>query len=148
MTPTAGPPPLEFGPFRLDAMRRELRRGPDVLPLTPKVFDTLVALVERRERVAGKAELMAALWPDRAVVDANLAQNVFVLRKVLRQAGPPNGYIATVPRRGYRFVAEVRPAAEGDRPDACPPRARSWLRRALLAVGAAVLAVATAAAAL
>jgi DNA-binding winged helix-turn-helix (wHTH) protein len=137
---------LEFGPFRLDPARRELRRGGHPLVLTPRVFDTLLALVERRARVAGKTELMAALWPDRAVEEANLTQNVFVLRKLLREREDGARYIATVPRRGYRFVAEVREVEEAERPPAPPPTPGGWRTRALLA--ALVLGSALAAAAL
>ncbi len=112
----------EFGPFRLDPGRRELHRGTTPVPATPKVFDTLVALVERRGRVARKPELMAALWPNYVVGESNLSQNVFTLRKLLGE--PPDGrpYIVTVPRLGYRFVGEVREvAAEASSSDSEPP---------------------------
>jgi DNA-binding winged helix-turn-helix (wHTH) protein len=144
--PPSPAPILEFGPYRLDTAGRELRRGRERVHLTPKSFDTLVALAERRERVVTKAELMSVIWPDRAVEEANLTQHVFTLRKVLRHGSEGDGYIATVPRRGYRFVGEVR---EITAQEACATlRAaepeRRW-GRALLGVLAVVVALAIAA---
>jgi DNA-binding winged helix-turn-helix (wHTH) protein len=111
---------LRFGPFRLNPAQRLLARGGVVVPLSPKAFDMLVFLVERRDRVVPKEELLRGLWPDTAVEEANLTQQVFVLRRALMDAEDPEAaYIATVPRRGYRFVAAVKPveraeAAVGD----------------------------------
>jgi DNA-binding winged helix-turn-helix (wHTH) protein/TolB-like protein/Tfp pilus assembly protein PilF len=99
----------EFGPFRLDVSTRRLVRGDEVIPVTPKAFDILVALIERRDRVVvEKAELMKLVWPDSFVEEANLSQTIFVLRKTLGEDPEGNPYIETVPRRGYRFAAEVR----------------------------------------
>ncbi|HEX8071477.1 MAG TPA: winged helix-turn-helix domain-containing protein [Pyrinomonadaceae bacterium] len=98
----------EFGPFRLDATDRRLLREGAPIPLTPKVFDTLLALVEAGGRVVGKDELMQALWPDTYVEENSLTQNISVLRKALGEETTARRYIETVPRRGYRFVAEVR----------------------------------------
>jgi DNA-binding winged helix-turn-helix (wHTH) protein len=147
-TSTAAVHVVAFGPYRLDTFRRELRRGGTLLHLTPRVFDTLVALIERRERVAGKAELMAALWPDRAVEEANLTQNVFTLRKLLRGGSEGTEYIATVPRRGYRFVAAVREVEAGEpvavtRIEPRPPRrARRLMAAIAVAVAFAIAVVA------
>ena len=109
------PQPLyEFGPFLVDPARsRVLRQGTPV-PLPPKAFDLLVVLVRSPHRVNSKAELMAALWPDTFVEDANLTQHVFTLRKALGLQ--PNGqtYIETIPRHGYCFGADVREIAEAD----------------------------------
>ncbi|MEO5897562.1 MAG: winged helix-turn-helix domain-containing protein [Vicinamibacterales bacterium] len=71
----------EFGPFRIDAAERLLRRGDDVLPLTPKAVDTLVALVENRGRLVSKDELMTRLWPGTFVEEANLTNQISLLRK-------------------------------------------------------------------
>jgi DNA-binding winged helix-turn-helix (wHTH) protein/TolB-like protein/Tfp pilus assembly protein PilF len=98
----------EFGPFRLDATDRRLLREGAAVPLTPKVFDTLLALVEAGGRVVGKDELMRALWPDTYVEENSLTQNISVLRKALGEDAATRQYIETVPKRGYRFVAEVR----------------------------------------
>jgi len=83
----------EFGPFRLDATRRLVTREKQVLPLTSKVFDTLLVLVRNRDRVLVKDELMKMLWPDSFVEEVNLAQNVLALRKLLGETpGPESLY--------------------------------------------------------
>ena len=104
----------EFGPFRLDATRRLVTRGNQTLPLTSKVFDTLLVLVRNRDRVLVKDELMKMLWPDSFVEEVNLAQNVSALRKVLGETPGQNLYIATIPGVGCRFVGEVRNLANQD----------------------------------
>src|SRR4051794_1118499 len=98
-----------FGAFRLDADERVLfdERG-GVVPLTPKAFDTLLVLVENSGHVIGKEELMRRVWPDSFVEENNLAQNISMLRKALGEDGGGQKYIETVPKRGYRFAAEVR----------------------------------------
>lgn len=98
----------EFGDFRLDASKRLLLRGGEPVPLTPKVFDTLLYLVEHRGTVLSKDELMAAIWPDTVVEENNLGQNISKLRGVLGESRGENRYIVTVPGRGYRFVADVK----------------------------------------
>ena len=98
----------EFGPFRLHALRRVLRREGRTIPLTGKVFDTLLVLVERRGRVLAKDELMAALWPDTTVEENNLTQHVSMLRKALGERAGAHRYVVTVPGRGYTFVEPVR----------------------------------------
>jgi DNA-binding winged helix-turn-helix (wHTH) protein/TolB-like protein/Tfp pilus assembly protein PilF len=97
----------EFGPFRLDAEERLLFRGQEIVPLTPKVVETLLVLVENRGQLLHKNELMEALWPDTFVEESSLAQNISLLRKAL---GEDQGrqYIETLPKRGYRFTAEVK----------------------------------------
>ncbi len=100
-----------FGPFRFDPAERQLWRDNELVPLTPKAFDTLQALIARAGRAVRKDELMATVWPDTNVGDATLAQNIFALRKAL---GDP-GAIETVPKFGYRFTLAVSE----------PPRSRS-----------------------
>ncbi len=102
----------EFGRFRLDIARRTLSRGGEPLPLTSKLFDTLLALVANHERVLLKDELMKLVWPDSFVEEVNLAQNVSALRRLLGESPGQNRYIATIPGKGYRFVSEVRCAHE------------------------------------
>jgi hypothetical protein len=82
------------------------------MPLTPKVFDTLLLFVENSNLLLTKDEMLGRLWPDSFVEESNLAQNVSMLRRALGEQ--PNGkpYIETVPKRGYRFTAEVRMRAE------------------------------------
>jgi DNA-binding winged helix-turn-helix (wHTH) protein/tetratricopeptide (TPR) repeat protein len=95
----------EFGPYRLDTAERLLVRDGKIVPLQPKVFDLLLALVERHGRLLEKDELMSVVWPDAIVEEANLANNISILRKTLGENGQQ--FIGTVPKRGYRFVAPV-----------------------------------------
>src|SRR5712691_8115284 len=108
---TVAGPVYEFGAYRLEAAARRLLRDGALVPLTPKAFDVLLALVERRDRVVDKAELMKLVWPDSFVEEANLSQTIFVLRKTLRDDANGRPFIETIPRRGYRFAADVREAA-------------------------------------
>ncbi|HET8677590.1 MAG TPA: winged helix-turn-helix domain-containing protein, partial [Blastocatellia bacterium] len=73
----------EFGPFRLDGAERLLLRNGEVVPLTPKAFDVLLALVEQAGHLLGKEELLKTVWPDSFVEESNLADNVSRLRKAL-----------------------------------------------------------------
>lgn len=102
----------QFGPYRLDATRRTLSRGEDPLPLTSKVFDTLLALIANHDRVLLKDELMRLVWPDSFVEEVNLAQNISALRKIFGESPGENRYIATIPGKGYRFVGEVQESPE------------------------------------
>ncbi len=129
----------EFGPFRLDTEERVLLRGGEVVHLTPKEFETLLALVRGGGRVRSKKELLEEVWPGTYVEEATLTQNVFTLRKALARGQGEGGeqFIETVPRRGYRLAAEVRelkgepetppapasatPAAENGTPAATSP---------------------------
>jgi len=98
----------EFGHFTLDALNRLLSRDGRPVPLQPKALDTLLLLVERWDEVLTKDELLQQLWPDSFVEEADLSQNIYVLRKALGQAEGGDELIRTVPKRGYRFVADVR----------------------------------------
>jgi DNA-binding winged helix-turn-helix (wHTH) protein len=101
-------PIYEFGDYRLDAGKLLLSRGGRHVPLTPKVFDTLLLLVKRKGEVLEKEELLRAIWPDTIVEENNLNQNISTLRRVLGESRGENRYIATVPGRGYRFISEVQ----------------------------------------
>src|SRR5215831_932170 len=98
---------FEFGQFRLDATERILARNGEQLPLAPKVFDTLVVLVRHRGHLLEKNQLMEEVWPDTFVEEINLAVNISTLRKILGASDDGRPFIETVPKRGYRFVAEV-----------------------------------------
>lgn len=100
----------EFGPFRLDAQKRLLLREGEIVPLKPKAFDTLLALVEGCGRVLEKDELMKRVWPDTAVEEGNLTFNISSLRKALGDDPRRHEYILTIPGEGYQFVAGVRAA--------------------------------------
>src|SRR5262249_24065471 len=93
----------EFGPFRLDPSKDLLLDGTRKIPLTPKANQTLLVLVENHGRTLGKDELLQKVWPDAFVEEATLAQNIFTLRKHLRDDRDTALYIETVPKRGYRF---------------------------------------------
>ena len=97
----------DFGAYTLDAAERVLLRGGESVHLTPKEFETLLALLRGAGRVMSKEELLKEIWPDTFVGEATLAQNVFTLRKALGEAEGGRAYIETVPRRGYRFAVEV-----------------------------------------
>jgi len=97
----------EFGSFRLDAAKRRLLRDDQIVPLTPKAFDTLLLLVEHNRVVLEKDELIKLLWPDSFVEENNLTQNISALRKALGEKPGEQRFIVTVPGRGYRFIADV-----------------------------------------
>jgi TolB-like protein/tetratricopeptide (TPR) repeat protein len=101
----------EFGPFRLLPNERLLLRDGHAVPLTPKVFDTLLVFVENSGRLLTKDELMKLIWPETTVEEGNLSQNIFVLRKTLGERPPEQRYIVTIPLRGYRFITKVREIA-------------------------------------
>ena len=98
----------EFGPFSADPLKRLLFRNGEPVPLPPKVFETLLVLVENRHRVLTKDELLSRVWSDTIVEEGGLTKNISLLRKVLGEKPSTHRYIVTVPSRGYRFVADVR----------------------------------------
>jgi DNA-binding winged helix-turn-helix (wHTH) protein/TolB-like protein/tetratricopeptide (TPR) repeat protein len=106
----AAPPHLyEFGDFQLDTAKRLLRQlDGTTVPLTPRVFETLLYMVEHHGIVLDKERLMEAVWPDSIVEENNLSQNISTLRRIFGETPGSHSYIVTVPGRGYRFVAEVR----------------------------------------
>ncbi|HEX8846068.1 MAG TPA: winged helix-turn-helix domain-containing protein [Pyrinomonadaceae bacterium] len=108
------PQVYEFGRFRLDAKDHLLLREGKPVPLTPKVFETLLVLVQNRGRVVEKESLIRALWPDTFVEDNNLAVNISMLRKALGDQTNGDHYIENIPKRGYRFVASIREVWEAD----------------------------------
>ena len=103
----------EFGPFRLDLEERLLssHEGESIL-LAPKIFETLVLLIENKGRILSKKEMMKRLWPDRYVEESNVSQNVFMVRKILGESPGNDRYIENVPRRGYRFIGTVNEVQE------------------------------------
>lgn len=103
----------EFDEFRIDASKRLLTKGNDEpLPLTPKVFDTLLYLVRNHGKVIEKDQLMREIWTDTVVEENNLSQNISILRRTLGEKPGEGRFIATVPGRGFRFVPEVREVSE------------------------------------
>src|SRR5580704_12971800 len=110
---------VSFGPFRLFAAERQLKKGNEALQLGGRALDTLIALVERAGEIVTQGELIARVWPDVTVEEANLRVHIANLRKALGDGREGTRYIVTVPGRGYCFVAPVTAAA----PRLSPPRA-------------------------
>lgn len=133
----------ELGQFILVPNEKRLLSDRKVVPIAPKVFDTLVLLVENRGRLIKKEELLKALWPGNVVEEQALAHNISLLRKILKDPADNPKFIETVPKRGYRFIASVRAIATpvpslasadtgGAMPSAIPREL--WRRRTVLAV--------------
>src|SRR5437899_8456381 len=91
----------EFGPFSVDPVERRLLRDGAVTPLTPKAFDLLLILLESRGRLLTREDLMEQLWPGTFVEEANLSQNIAMLRRALGERSGDRQYIETVPKQGY-----------------------------------------------
>jgi TolB-like protein/DNA-binding winged helix-turn-helix (wHTH) protein len=149
MTATDPQVAYEFGQFTLVPTEKRLLCDGKVVPLAPKVFDTLVLLVKNQGRLLEKDALLEALWPHRVVEEVALAHNVSQLRKALGDPAEDPKFIETVPKRGYRFIAAVRqrgepraapPASGGETPSAVRHTPRS--RAAILGAFAAVLVLA------
>jgi DNA-binding winged helix-turn-helix (wHTH) protein/Tol biopolymer transport system component len=105
----------EFGPFTADPEVRTLMRDGEVVPLPPKVFEVLLALLRSGGAPISRDDLLKAVWGDTFVEEGNLTNAVSILRKVLRHNSGESQYIVTIPRRGYRFAAPIR---EGQSPSA------------------------------
>jgi DNA-binding winged helix-turn-helix (wHTH) protein/alpha-beta hydrolase superfamily lysophospholipase len=99
---------FHFESFQLDVAERRLLRSGELVPLRGKVFDTLCLLVENHGRLLRKDELMQRLWPDTVVEENNLDHNISRLRRALQDGANGQKFIETVPRQGYRFVADVQ----------------------------------------
>ena len=114
-----------FGHYAFDTDRRELRRGPDVVSTTPQVFDLLDYLIRNRERVVSKDDLIKAIWNGRSVSDAALTTRLNAARGAIGDSGEEQRFIKTLPRKGFRFVGQVREAREvaGPNPGDAPENA-------------------------
>jgi TolB-like protein/DNA-binding winged helix-turn-helix (wHTH) protein/Flp pilus assembly protein TadD len=97
----------DFGPFRVDASRRLLLREGNPVPLTPKAFEILMALLRNADRVVDKDELMRQVWPGTVVEENNLTRNISSLRKALEEGPTDRRYIVTIPGRGYQFATQT-----------------------------------------
>lgn len=95
-----------FGAFSLNLAEKQLRRRGEPIRLPPKAFDLLLVLIQNQGSLVTKEQLLAEVWPHVFVEEANLSVNIASLRKVLDE-GDEQRYIETVPKRGYRFVAQV-----------------------------------------
>lgn len=116
----------QFGPFVLDTAQHALLKKGKSVALTPKTYDTLLVLVQNSGRMLSKEELMHTLWPDSFVEESNLTQQVSMIRRALGESASNPRYIATVPSRGYRFIAEVKnPVGEERSSDFTDSKVRS-----------------------
>ena len=136
---------FEFGLFRLNPAERLLQREQVPVRLPPKAFDALVLLVENAGHLLEKEELLRKVWPGTFVEESNLTQHISILRKALQDGEGGFQYIETVPRRGYRFIAEVRELSgiatdTGFLPDSTPSRHR--FRRPASAISVLVVLLA------
>ncbi|MGC2824270.1 MAG: transcriptional regulator, partial [Pseudolabrys sp.] len=95
-----------FEDFVLDNERRELRAGGTIVPIEPQVFDLLVYLIENRDRVVSKDDLIASVWDGRIVSDSTLDSRINRARKALRDSGKEQRLIRTIARKGFRFIGE------------------------------------------
>jgi TolB-like protein/DNA-binding winged helix-turn-helix (wHTH) protein len=116
----------EFGEFSLDPQNRVLRRGGEILSLTPKAFELLLVLLQKGGKVVTKDELMRAVWPDSFVEESNLTQTVFMLRKALGET-LDRRYILTSQGKGYRIAVDVRTASNVGSPEPTPENSTSLL---------------------
>lgn len=98
---------FRFGPFCLDTEVRRLTRDDAVMPLTAKLFDILLLLVESHGQLVTKEEMISRVWADRFVEENNLAVSICALRRALGEGHRGREYIETVPTRGYRFVGRL-----------------------------------------
>jgi len=123
---------FEFGSFRVDPTERILQRNGAPVHLTDKAFDALLVLIQRPGHLVERSELIAAIWGEAFVQEANLTVTISMLRKALDEQGNDSRYIETVPRRGYRFVADIRRinALESDSgvSGGIPPGSLSWVK--------------------
>jgi TolB-like protein/Flp pilus assembly protein TadD len=116
-----------FEEYAFDTDRRELHRGADVVSVAPQVFDLLEYLIRNRERVVTKDDLINAIWNGRNVSDAALTTRLNVARSAIGDSGEKQRLIKTLPRKGFRFVGQVRETREaagpnpGDAPESTPP---------------------------
>jgi DNA-binding winged helix-turn-helix (wHTH) protein len=140
-----------FGAFVVDPLKRRLWRDRQLVPISAKTFDVLVLLLEHRDAVVSKDELLNRVWPDTVVQENNLARQISSLRRVLGQRPDEHDYVVTIPGHGYRFVAVVQALAgvppELQSPSESPsqwtsdrrPRGHWISRAALLGVSGLVL---------
>jgi TolB-like protein/DNA-binding winged helix-turn-helix (wHTH) protein/Tfp pilus assembly protein PilF len=110
-------PTYDFGPFCLNPSKRLLWRDGVPVPVAPKVLDTLLVLIEHRDRTVTKEELLERVWSGTIVEEGGLTRNISILRKALGERPDEHQYVVTVPGRGYRFVADLRePTGTSTRP--------------------------------
>jgi len=110
-----------FSDHLLDTDRRELRRGLRRVDVEPQVLDLLICLVENRDRVVSKDDLIASVWDDRIVSDSTLSSRIYAARKAVGDTGREQKVIRTIARKGHRFIVDVCTQSNGDVPTAHAP---------------------------
>ena len=105
-----------FENYALSLKRRELRLGPELVPLEPQNFDLLQYLIESRDRVASKDDLILNVWKGRIVSDATMSSSVAAVRQAIGDSGEAQRFIRTIPRKGFRFVGMVRQETDASEP--------------------------------
>jgi DNA-binding winged helix-turn-helix (wHTH) protein len=103
---------FSFKDFALDGERRELRTRGTIVPIEPQVFDLLVYLVENRDRVVSKDDLIASIWGGRIVSDSTVDSRINAVRKAIGDSGGEQRLLRTIARKGFRFVAPVQTPAD------------------------------------
>jgi DNA-binding winged helix-turn-helix (wHTH) protein len=103
-----------FGDYELDPERRELTRGSEAVAIGPQVFDLLLYLVQNREHVVSKDQLLDAVWAGRIVSESTLTSHINAVRKAIGDSGDEQRLIRTIARKGFRFVGDVREAEAPD----------------------------------
>ena len=120
----------EFGPFRLDPQEQTLLRDGRPIPLRPKVFDILLVLIENRGHLVDKEQLMTLVWQEQFVEEGNINKNISMLRRALGEGDNGQQFIETVPKRGYRFIGDVRELTTGEAAASTRiPVRTTWFRR-------------------
>ena len=132
----------EFGAFQLDAGERLLLRAGQGVPLAPKTFDVLLAFVKQPGHLLEKEVLLKTVWPDSVVEENNLTDNIFRLRKALGEGENGQKFIETVPKRGYRFVADVKELNAAHAEVAAPARPGKPIKLVLITCGLIALTLA------
>src|SRR5215831_2414608 len=120
---------LAFDDHRLDIKRRELRRGTELIDLEPKVFDLLAFLVQHRDRVVSKDDLLQVVWGGRIVSESALTTRINAVRRALGDDGAAQRLVRTFNRKGVRFVGEVTELPDTAMPAAPSAITANWLSR-------------------
>src|SRR5262245_63823536 len=102
---------FSFDDFTLDSERRELRSGGTIIPIEPQVFDLLVYLIQNRDHVVSKDDLIASVWSGRIVSDSTLDSRINAVRKALGDSGARQQFVRTIARKGFRFIGELQTTA-------------------------------------
>src|SRR3954453_5922030 len=107
---------LSFGDYEIDIERREVRRAKTAVAVEPQVFDLLVYLVQNRDRVVSKDDLIASVWGGRSISDSTLTSRINAARKAIGDSGETQKLIRTVQRKGLRFVGQIREQTDASEP--------------------------------